>query len=142
VDSGAGGNHGVRDFRCKPEHSAPSAAAANVAAMSGAKDELAEALESYYRSCGWQVERATDGTVRARGWGGVTWIGLPIVADDLDDSGFEQRLVALSSERMPSGELCPLELLPSTECEDRLRAILDRLRLHERGHVEVYAVAA
>jgi hypothetical protein len=116
--------------------------AANVAAMGATKDELAAALESHYRSCGWHVERSVDGTVRARGWGGVTWIGLPVVADDLDDSGFEGRLVALSSQRMPTGELCPLELLPGAGCEDHLRAILDRLRLHERGHVEVYAVAA
>jgi len=42
----------------------------------------------------------------------VTWIGLPVSAEDLDDAGFEARLVELGGERMPTGELCPLELLP------------------------------
>lgn len=105
-------------------------------------EDLTKALEDYYRSCGWTVERAADGTVRARGLGGVTWIGLPVAAEDLDDPGFNERLLTLSSERMPTGELCPLELLPSPDCADRLRATIDRLRLAERGHVEIYALAA
>jgi len=45
-----------------------------------------------------------------------------INADDLDDPGFDERLLALSAERMPTGELCPLELLPSADCVDRLRS--------------------
>ena len=43
---------------------------------------------------------------------------------------------------MPRGELCPLELLPDASCADRLRALLDVLRLRDRGHVEVYTLAA
>jgi hypothetical protein len=106
------------------------------------REELAERLEAHYRSSGWQVESAPDGTVRARGWGGVIWIGLPVALADLDDPAFDERVLALSSERMPTGELCPLELLPSPDCAERLEAALDRLGLGERGHVEVYAVAA
>jgi hypothetical protein len=108
----------------------------------GRREELAVVLERYYRDCGWPVIRAEDGTVRARGIGGVTWIGLPVVADELLDPAFQERLQALSDERMPSGERCPLELLPSADCAAALRALLDHLRLSERGHVEVYELAA
>lgn len=110
--------------------------------MDTTRDALFDALESHYRASGWTVERAADGTVRARGWGGVTWIGLPVTARDLDDPAFEGRLRKLGAERMPTGELCPLELLPDSGCDERLRALLGRLRLAERGHVEVYALAA
>ena len=99
-------------------------------------------MERYYCDCGWKVMPADDGTVRATGVGGVTWIGLPVVPDDLADPDFARRLRALSDERMPTGQLCPLELLPAEECADELRTLLDELRLHKRGHVEVYAVAA
>lgn len=99
-------------------------------------------LETYYRGCGWKVERADDGTVRAAGIGGVTWIGVPVVKEDLAAAGFPDRLIELSEERMPKGERCPLELLPDESCADELRALLDRLRLRDRGHVEVYSVAA
>jgi hypothetical protein len=110
--------------------------------MSERKVQLAEVLESYYRSCGWKVERAADGTVRAAGIGGVTWIGLPIVGADLAADGFEERLLELADQRMPEGALCPLELLPAEDCADDVRALLARLRLSERGHVEVYSLAA
>ena len=52
--------------------------------MSVTRDDLIAALEEYYRSCGLRPERAADGTVRARGFGGVTWIGLPVAAEDLE----------------------------------------------------------
>lgn len=106
------------------------------------RTKLREALESYYRSCGWKVERALDGTVRASGVGGVTWIGLPVLAGDLVDEGFEERLVELAEQRMPQGALCPLELLPAEDCADDLLAVLARLRLSERGHVGIYSLAA
>ncbi|CAN5781910.1 hypothetical protein BH18ACT13_BH18ACT13_07560 [soil metagenome] len=105
------------------------------------REDLIAALEEYYRSCGLRPEWAPDGTVRARGFGGVTWIGLPVSAEDLDDADFEARLVELGGERMPTGELCPLELLPSPDCAERLYAILERVGLGERGNVEVYAAA-
>jgi len=104
--------------------------------------QLTDLLETYYRGCGWTVERHDDGTVRAKGLGGVTWIGLPVVADDLANPGFADTLRVLGDERMPTGELCPFELLPDAKCADGLRALLVELRLAERGHVEVYAVAA
>ena len=110
--------------------------------MEARRQELRSLLEEQYRSHGWRPETAADGTVRAAGIGGVTWIGLAVVSEDLTDPGFEARLLALSDERMPRGELCPLELLPDEPCASDLRALLDRLRLHDRGHVEVYSLAA
>lgn len=110
--------------------------------MDELREELAATLERYYRSCGFPVERYEDGSLRARGIGGVTWIGLPVVPDDLGDSAFGERLLALANERMPAGERCPLELLPAEECADDLRALLVDLRLERRGHVEVYSLAA
>ena len=51
----------------------------------------------------------------------------------LDDAGFEARLVALGGQRMPTGELCPLELLPSPDCVERLYVLLERVGLGEHG---------
>jgi len=106
------------------------------------REQLTLLFEDYYRGCGWPVSRASDGTIRARGLGGVTWIGLPVVSDDLADPGFGDVLQALSEERMPTGERCPLELLPDEACASELRGLLDTLRLSDRGHVEVYSLAA
>ncbi len=110
--------------------------------MNEQRDRLAELLASYYRDCGWSVTRSDDGAVRACGVGGVTWIGLPVVGDDLANPGFADVLRALSEERMPTGELCPLEILPDAACAKELRGLLGELRLSDRGHVEVYALAA
>lgn len=99
-------------------------------------------MEGHYRSSGWKVERRDDGTVRAVGLGGVTWIGLPVVTADLADERFEERLLTLGEERTAEGKRCPLELLPSPDCGEELRALLRRLRLDERGHVEIYSTAA
>jgi hypothetical protein len=109
--------------------------------MSERKQELLGHLERYYRGCGWPVERADDGTVRATGAGGVTWIGMAVVAGDLDAEDFEQRVVELSDVRMgKDGARCPFELLPDEACADDVRSLLDRLRLTER--VSVYSIAA
>ena len=110
--------------------------------MSSDREQLASLLEDYYRGCGWAVNRAPDGTIRARGLGGVTWIGLPVVDGDLADPEFGDVLRALSEERMPTGERCPLELLPDTTCATELRGLLEQLRLSDRGHVEIYSLAA
>jgi len=110
--------------------------------MSKKRRKLTEALERYYRGCGFPVERCDDGSLRARGVGGVTWIGLAVMPDDLTDASFGERLLSLADERMPAGERCPLELLPADECADDLRALLTELRLERRGHVEVYSLAA
>jgi len=110
--------------------------------MEQTREELAAALEAYYRSCGFPVQRHEDGSLRARGVGGVTWIGLPVLRDDLVQESFAVRLLELADERMPQGERCPLELLPAEECADDLRALLTELRLERRGHVDVYSLAA
>ena len=110
--------------------------------MESKRQELLDALERHYRSRGWKVERPDDGTVRAAGIGGVTCIGLAVVPDDLDSPSFEETLLELGSQHMPRGELCPLELLPDPACADDVRKTVSRLRLAERGHVEVYSAAA
>ena len=110
--------------------------------MSGKRQELLTRLERYYRELGWPVERGHESVVHASGPGGVTWIGMAVVPEDLGSEDFESRLVEASEQRMPRGELCPLELLPSEECALELRGVLDRLGLSERGHVEVYSIAA
>jgi hypothetical protein len=109
--------------------------------MSERRQELRGLLEAHYRARGWSAEAADDGTVRAEGLG-VTWIGLPVLPEDLADPSFEATLLSLGDQRMPRGQLCPLELLPAAECADELRALLDRLRLRNRGNVEVYSSAA
>ena len=106
------------------------------------RQRLTDLLVAYYKRAGWVVDRRPDGTVRAKGLGGVTWIGLPVVAGDLIDPTFADALRTLGDERMPTGELCPLELLPAEGYADDLRALLAELRLADRGHVEVYSVAA
>lgn len=106
------------------------------------REQLLVELERYYLGCGWKVERGGDGTVRAAGAGGVTWIGMAVVESDLKDASFAARLLDLSEQRMPRGELCPLELLPDEPAAPALRSLLASLRLAERGHVEVYSLAA
>jgi hypothetical protein len=109
--------------------------------MEAGRQELLDELERYYRGCGWRVERGGDGTVRAVGAGGVTWIGMAVVADDLARDGFAERLVELSDVRMErGGARCPFELLPAPDCADEVASLLERLRLGER--VAVYSRAA
>ena len=111
--------------------------------MSERKQELLAALERVYRDSGWKVASAEDGTLRATGPGGVTWIGLAVVAADLADSTFPERLLALADSWMPNGrELCPLDVLPDAACAAELREILADLRLTDRAHDEVYSTAA
>jgi len=108
--------------------------------MESRKQELLDELERYYRGCGWKVERSPDGTLRAAGTGGVTWIGMAIVAADLDDEGFGLRLVELSDVREDDGARCPFELLPDPACAGEVQSLLAQLRLTER--VSVYSLAA
>ena len=108
--------------------------------MDARRQELLGELERYYRSCGWKVERAEDGTLRAAGVGGVTWIGMAVVESDLADDSFPERLRELSDVRESDGARCPFELLPEPGCAGEVRSLLDRLRLSER--VVVYSVAA
>ncbi len=109
--------------------------------MSARRQELLDELERYYHECGWTVQRAGDGTVRAAGTGGVTWIGMAVVPEDLTSEDFRERLRELSEQRMPSGgERCPFELLPDESCAGEVRGVLASLRLTER--VSVYSLAA
>ena len=109
--------------------------------MVSRRQELLDELERYYRGCGWQVERAGDGTVRAAGAGGVTWIGMAVVKTDLDEEGFAERLVELSGVQMEqNGPRCPFELLPDPDCAGEVSSLLKHLRLAER--VSVYSLAA
>lgn len=80
--------------------------------------------------------------MRAAGLSGVTWIGLPVVSADLADPAFEGRPTTLSDQRMPTGELCPLELLPDEGCAGALAELIDRLRIRARGNVGIYSTAA
>ena len=109
--------------------------------MESRRQELLDELERYYRGCGWKVERAGDGTVRAAGTGGVTWIGMAVVKTDLGEEGFAERLVELSGVQMDqNGPRCPFELLPDPDCAGALSSLLSELRLAEC--VSVYSLAA
>lgn len=110
--------------------------------MNGPREELITQLEAHYRSNGWRVAAADDGTLVAEGPGGVSWLGAPVVTDDFASGDLEERLSELADRRMPgSGELCPLDLLPARECESDLRALLERLGLSRRPHVSLYSLA-
>lgn len=110
--------------------------------MSEVRDELLQQLESHYRSCGWKIRRV-NGAVEASGPSGVTWIGKPVLPDDLASERFEAEIVELAGRRMPGGgELCPLDLLPAAGCEADLRDLMERLGLSGRPHVSIYSLAA
>jgi hypothetical protein len=108
--------------------------------MGTRRQELQAKLVEYYRGCGFKPSVAEDGTVRAAGLGGVTWIGLAILPEDL--ARLPGRLQELSEERMPAGQLCPLELLPDASCEEDVREVLRQTRIGDRRYVEVYSLAA
>jgi hypothetical protein len=111
--------------------------------MESDRRELVGKLEAHYRGSGWSVKRGGDGTIHASGPGGVTWIAAAILPSDLEDAGTGQRLREMAERRMEGGgELCPLELLPSVECADELKALLDRIGLSGRKNVAVYSLAA
>ena len=112
--------------------------------MSDRREELLTILESVYRRGGvWgEPQRTDDRTVRVPDSGGVTWIAMAVVPEDLTGDGFRERLVELSGQHMPEpdGRRCVLELLPAEECADEVRAMLRELRLDEI--VGVYSLAA
>jgi hypothetical protein len=110
--------------------------------MGESREELTAILESLYRrgEVWGEPARADDGTVRVTDSGNVTWIGLAVVPEDLEDPGFPERLRELASRREPDGRLCPLEVLPADGCRAAVEAVLRELRLEER--VSVYSLAA
>jgi hypothetical protein len=107
------------------------------------RDDLTQRLADHYRGQGWTTRTEADGTILADGPGGVTWIGAGITSSDLSSGGLDARLAELADRRMPhGGELCPLELLPATDCVAELEGLLERLGLAERRHVVVYSLAS
>src|SRR6266508_1404318 len=72
--------------------------------MSERREELLAALEAVYRrgSVWGEPSRADDGSVRVSDSGGVTWIGLAVMPEDLEDPAFADRLRDFASQRMPS----------------------------------------
>lgn len=111
--------------------------------MEADRRELIEKLEAHYRSSGWSVKRAADGTLYANGPGGVTWIGAAVVSADLEDGIIAERLLEMADQRMEAGgELCPLELLPSPDCERDLKELLARIGIADRSNVDVYSLAS
>lgn len=111
--------------------------------MEVVRERLLATLETHYRQSGWTVERSPDGTICAGGPGGVTWIGAAVTRSDLERPDLAERLTELAARRMEgSGELCPLELLPSSDCDDDLRALLGRIGLAGRSNVAVYSLAS
>lgn len=110
--------------------------------MTEARGDLTTLLREHYRRGGWPV-KLDDGILQAAGPGGVTWIGRAVTPDDFEDDAFEAEIVDLAERRMEAGgELCPLDLLPDSGCEPRLRELLERTGLDRRPHVSVYSVAA
>lgn len=105
------------------------------------RNELLDQLEAHYRSQGWPVRRPEDETLVATGPGGVTWLGLAVVGEDLSSHELEGRLRDLSERRMPSGgELCPLDLLAERGCQAGVEALLERVGLADRPHVSLYSL--
>lgn len=108
--------------------------------MTMSREELLETLESHYRDSGWRVKRGEDDTVFADGPGGVTWIGKAVVAADLKAGDVGERFKELAERRMEGGgELCPFELLPSSDCRDELEDLLSRIGIADRSNVAVYS---
>ena len=105
------------------------------------RDQLLDQLERHYQSQGWPVRRPEDATLAATGPGGVTWLGLAVVGEDLSGDELERRLRDLSERRMPSGgELCPLDLLAEQDCQAGVEALLERVGLADRPHVSLYSL--
>lgn len=103
------------------------------------REQLRELLRTTYRQFGWRFTEAADGTIAATDDSGITWHGVGVVEDDVEDAAFAARLLELSSRRMANGNWpCPLDLLPTAECEDALYALLDRIGLGRRNNVTIY----
>lgn len=111
--------------------------------MDALRELLTARLIEHYRGQGWSTRTQHDGLVLADGPGGVTWIGAAVTDHELASGELEARLPELAERRMPrGGELCPLELLPASDCSERLEQLLERLGLADRRHVGVYSLAA
>lgn len=73
----------------------------------------------------------------------MSWLGTAVIPPDLESEETEERLRDLADRRMENGgELCPLDVIASEDCESELNATLARIGLADRRHVSVYSVAA
>lgn len=100
-------------------------------------------LERHYRegSLWREPRREADGTIRVEDYGGVTWIGVAVVPEDIRDDGFHRRLRELAGQRMPGSHWrCPVELMPDPSCQLEVERLLRELRLEDA--VDVYQTAA
>lgn len=120
-----------------------SGATVMLSAVDERREELTQALERLYRNGGmWGTpRREPDGTVRVEDVGGVTWIGIAVLPEDVHDEGFRSRLLQISGKTMPDSHWrCPVELMPDPACQHELERVLRELRLEDA--VDVYQTAA
>ncbi len=101
-----------------------------------------EALIANYERRGWrQVEPVgDDGVVSVAGPGGVTFHGRAVIGEEIPTPEFAGLLKRLAATRMPTGQLCPLDLMPEPEAGDELRRLLRDLHLDRLGHISVYSL--
>lgn len=121
----------------------PSGALVILIAVDGRREELLQALERVYASGSvWGTpRREPDGTVRVEDVGGVTWIGIAVLAEDVHDRSFQARLGDYAGRTMPGTHWrCPVELMPEPSCQHELERVLRELRLEDA--VDVYQTAA
>jgi hypothetical protein len=105
--------------------------------------QLIETLEEHYRrgTLWGEPRREPDGTVRVEDFGGVTWIGVAVLPEDLERDDFRARLAELAEARMTGTHWrCPIELMPDPSCVGDLERLLRDLRLEDR--IDVYQTAA
>lgn len=114
--------------------------AAMTAVTLGTRDAAHEALVANYERLGWkQVEPIGDDSVVAvAGPGGVTFHGRAVGLDDIANPEFAATLKRLSATRMPTGQLCPLDLMPSGDAAAALRSLLREMHIDRLGHVSIY----
>lgn len=101
-----------------------------------------DALIANYERLGWpQVEPiGDDGVVAVAGPGGVTFHGRAVRPVDIDDPEFKALVKRLAATRMPTGQLCPLDLMPEPAARERLKELLGELHLEREGHISVYSL--
>lgn len=111
--------------------------------MDARREQLLQTLERHYRAGSlWrEPRRADDGTVRVEDCGGVTWIGVAVVSEDVEDDAFHRQLRELAGQYMPETHWrCPVELMPEPDCQHDVERLLRALRLEDA--IDVYQTAA
>lgn len=109
--------------------------------MDEERADLTSQLEAHYRRAGWVVNPGAEpDTLEATGPGGVDWVGTALLGAELDSPHMEERLRRLADRRMPSGEICPLDLVTSASDRAGVDDLLRRLRLGHLRHISVYSL--